>query len=333
MKLKSLEAVFDAFNHQTALVIGDIMLDAYIYGQVSRISPEAPVPVVNSTKRDFRLGGAGNVARNLKALGAETIICSVVGKDDHADILETILKDRSISSEGIQKSDARPTTVKTRVISGSQQMLRIDDESTQSLNNLEKENFSKKVLALLSKVDVVIFQDYDKGVLDEELIKTISDEANKRGVPIAVDPKKRNFLSYKNCTLFKPNLKELKEGLNIEFNINEEDKLHSAIDELRKVLDCQKTLITLSENGVLLKTDQDTTKVPAHVRSIADVSGAGDTVISIASLALSLGLSDRLIASLSNLGGGLVCEHLGVVPISKTDLYEEAKKHQLGQWL
>lgn len=333
MKYDTLDQVFEAFSRLKVLIIGDVMVDAYIYGHVSRISPEAPVPVVNSVKRDYRLGGAGNVARNIRSIGAEPILCSVIGNDNSANTLSKILSSRHISTDGIVKSDHRPTTVKTRIIAGSQQMLRIDDETTIPLNNEEKNQFLTKVKKLVPTADVIIFEDYDKGTLNEDIIAEIIKTAKEHNIPTAVDPKKRNFLAYKNCDLFKPNLKELKEGIKIDFDSAQEHELLDAIKKLQDKINAKKTLITLSENGVLLKTENEIIRVPAHRRSIADVSGAGDTVISIAGLALALDLSDRLLTELANLGGGLVCEHLGVVPVKKEELLTEAKKNKLERWL
>ncbi len=323
-------SLFSAFEKLKVLVIGDVMIDSYIYGKVQRISPEAPVPVVGVDRREKRLGGAANVALNIQALGATPILCAIVGSDEEGDTFKSLLKKRGIESKGILKCDNRVTTVKNRIISGSQQMMRIDSETDKPLNDLEQKTLIQLVKQLVDEVDLVIFEDYDKGCLNDLVIHETIDYCRKKNIPTAVDPKKRNFNSYQNCTLFKPNLKELKEGLKVDFDVNRQDELRDAVVQLNKSLSFDKALITLSEKGVyLFDTDQPEVTVPAHIRNIADVSGAGDTVISIAGLCLALGLSNNIIASIANLGGGIVCESLGVVPIDKQRLMKEAEENHI----
>lgn len=329
MRASSLEEIFQSFNRLTALIIGDVMVDAYIWGKVDRISPEAPVPVVQVTKREKRLGGAANVALNVQAMGARPLLCSVVGSDVHADEFTGLLAKRKISPEGIVYSPSRTTTCKERIISGSQHILRVDSEDDQFLNAADQEALLEKVTALLPQADVVIFEDYDKGVLSEELIGEIIRLARSRGIPTVVDPKKRNFFCYKEASLFKPNLKELREGLKLDFERNDQPAIEQAVKQLKEKLKLDTALVTLSERGIYIDAPGEKTLLPAHLRSISDVSGAGDTVVCIAALSLALQLPARLIAALSNLGGGLVCEHLGVVPINKSRLYEEALKNDL----
>ena len=326
MKYNSFETLFNHFNTINALIIGDVMIDAYIWGKVERISPEAPVPVVRVTKRDYRLGGAANVALNVQALGANPIICSIIGNDEEASRLEKQLHTVGISAEGLIRSDERPTTVKTRVISANHHIVRIDEESTSDITVKEKAFLLKKIELLLPKCDVVIFEDYDKGCIDAEVIQKTVALAKTHNIPTVVDPKKRNFLDYKNTTLFKPNLKELKEGLKLEFDATNSKELIAAVQQLKQTISCDVALITLSEHGVMISDNHSNHHIPAHVREIADVSGAGDTVISIAALAMALQLPSKLVAELSNLGGGLVCEHVGVVTINKQQLLKEAEK-------
>ena len=329
MRGSSLEEVFESFNSLTALIIGDVMIDAYIWGKVDRISPEAPVPVVQVTKREKRLGGAANVALNIQAMGARPILCTVVGEDSCATEFKELLAKRNISSEGVICSNNRITTTKERVLSGSQHILRVDSEQDHLLNSQDQEKLIQKIKELALQANVIIFEDYDKGVLGEELIRETISFARKHGIPTVVDPKKRNFFSYKQATLFKPNLKELREGLKLDFEKGDQTAIEHAVKILKNQLQLDTALVTLSERGIYIDSPQEHFLLPAHVRSISDVSGAGDTVVSIAALALALGLPARLIADLSNLGGGLVCEHLGVVPIDKARLYEEALKNQL----
>lgn len=327
--MKSLDEIFDDLSGLKALIVGDVMIDSYIWGKVERISPEAPVPVISITNKEIRLGGAANVALNIAALGATPLLCSVVGNDHDGKSLLDLLDSLKMDRRGIVMSEERITTVKERMLSSSQQLLRIDRETTKPLNAHDKSTMFRKAKELINEADVVIFEDYDKGVLDKELIQYIVELANKKGIPITVDPKKENFLNYENVTLFKPNLKEIKEGLKLEFGNDDEVAIAEASLTLRNKLSVEKVFITRSEYGVYISSNQHQHFIPAHVRSISDVSGAGDTVISIASLCLALGLSDKFIAELSNLAGGLVCEHLGVVSIDKNQLLAEAKKYDL----
>ncbi|MGA0555794.1 bifunctional heptose 7-phosphate kinase/heptose 1-phosphate adenyltransferase [Larkinella sp. VNQ87] len=326
----SLEKIFEAFNTLRVLIIGDVMLDSYVWGRVDRISPEAPVPVVTVQRRELRLGGAGNVILNVQSLGAEAIVCSVIGTDEPGDRLVGQLTERGLNCDGLIRSDARITTIKERIMAGSQQVVRVDTETDKAITVTERNLLIEKAKQLIPSCQVVIFQDYDKGVLSPEAIAVITEFANQQGVPTVVDPKKRNFLAYHHTTLFKPNLKELKEGLKIDFDVTKPDELQSAIDELKNRLHIRGALITLSERGVLIDFQGETHRFPAHIRQISDVSGAGDTVISVAACCVALGLSPRLIAGLSNLAGGLVCESLGVVPIDKQRLKVEALKENLG---
>ncbi|HEV7381132.1 MAG TPA: bifunctional ADP-heptose synthase [Dyadobacter sp.] len=322
----NIHQVFEAFDTLRVLVIGDVMVDSYVWGKVERISPEAPVPVVNVHKREYRLGGAGNVLLNVQALGAEAIICSVIGTDSSGDLLENSLKEKGLNCEGLIRSENRITTIKERIIAGSQQVVRIDTETDKPVNTSETAQLIAKVKELIPSCQVIIFEDYDKGVLTAESIREITDFANEHQVPTVVDPKKRNFLAYTNTTLFKPNLKELREGLKIEFNVDNPDELRATVQQLKNTLNTKGALITLSERGVFIDFQGEKHHLPAHIRHIADVSGAGDTVISIAACCVALGLPSKSVAAISNLGGGLVCEMVGVVPIDKELLKSEALK-------
>lgn len=320
--------LFDKFNGLRILVIGDVMLDAYVMGKVNRISPEAPVPIVSLENEDARIGGAGNVALNLLALGANPIICGVIGEDTSGDKLLNLFEKNGISTDGLVKSMARKTTVKTRVISNKQQLLRIDSESTFPLLESEEIKLNKTIQNIINQgVDGIIFEDYNKGVLTDSVIQNTIKIAKEKDIPTAVDPKKENFLSYKGVSLFKPNLKELKEGLNLNFDFNSNKELfEKGIEVLEEKLQNEISFITLSENGVFIKNQTEKYYVPAHMRSISDVSGAGDTVIAVATLCLISGASTKQIAEISNLAGGLVCEKSGVVSISKNDLLKEVSE-------
>jgi rfaE bifunctional protein kinase chain/domain len=322
------KGLFDQFLGKRILVIGDVMIDSYLRGKVNRVSPEAPVPIVSLEKEEDRLGGAANVAVNLVALGAAPIICSVVGSDKQGNDLQFLLKNAGISSEGLIYSHTRKTTVKTRVIGNNQQLLRIDSEQTDPVSANEEELLIRKVEELLMDgVDGVIFEDYNKGVLTPKVINDIISLANRHGVVTTVDPKKDNFLAYKKVTLFKPNLKELKEGLAVDFSfLSNKEKFEEAVNQLEKQLENAISFVTLSEYGVFIKKDQDQHYIAAHVRNIADVSGAGDTVISVATLCLVAGAPISIIAEISNIAGGLVCEKSGVVSIDREQLLQETER-------
>jgi rfaE bifunctional protein kinase chain/domain len=318
--------LFKNFNKLNVLIVGDVMIDSYYFGKVDRISPEAPVPIVSVDKKDSRLGGAANVALNIKALGATPILCSVIGNDDDGEKFLRLLNDEGLTAEGLIKSNERITSVKTRIIGNKHQVLRVDSENNHPLSQKEHTKVFKSINALLNdkKIDVVIFQDYDKGCITKELIKNVVDTCNQNNIPTAIDPKKINFTSYKNVTLFKPNLKELREGLNIELEPNNTNEIEKAIDLLNKDQKNKITFITLSEYGVIIKDEEIKKHIPAHTRNIADVSGAGDTVISVASLCLALNQPINMIAEIANLAGGIVCESVGVVPVDKDQLLSEA---------
>lgn len=320
----NINALFEQFSGKRIAVVGDVMLDAYLRGGVFRVSPEAPVPIVSLEKQEDRLGGAANVALNLVSLGAKAIICSVIGNDKDGNRLVDLLAEQGISSEGIVQSENRQTTVKTRVIGNNQQLLRIDAEQTDDINATEENQIIAKIQHLIAQgIDALIFEDYNKGVLTQNVIEKIIRLCQENQIVTTVDPKKTNFLAYKGVTLFKPNLKELKEGLDVHFSIENKSDFENAVLQLEQILQNEITFITLSEHGVFIKNEADKFYIPAHLRNIADVSGAGDTVISVATLCLTLGLPISEIAEIANLAGGLVCEKSGVVSIELPQLKAE----------
>ena len=324
--------VFDKFNSLNILIIGDVMNDAYWWGGVNRISPEAPVPVCAVNDKESRLGGAANVALNIAAMGANPILCSVVGEDYQGHQLCELMEKQNMDTKGIVFSSNRPTTIKTRIIGNKTQMLRIDEETDVNISLSEEKVFVAKIEKIINteKINAIIFQDYDKGVITEGVITKIIEIAKRKNIPVTVDPKKRNFTAYKNVDLFKPNLKELKEGLKIDFDNVDKDVLVEASLLLHYKQKIDKVFITLSERGVFMmdftKKEAEVTMLPACLRKISDVSGAGDTVISLATLCLALGLDSQIIAKVSNIAGGLVCESVGVVPIDKNKLLSELLK-------
>lgn len=308
------------------MVIGDIMVDSYLWGKVDRISPEAPVPIVSVHKRESRLGGAANVAINLRAMGAVPILCSVTGNDRSGKELHALMQELGLSTNGLISSDERVTTVKTRVIGNNHQLLRIDDEIISDLSEKEESDLTERIKNLIrnEKPAVVIFEDYDKGVLSESLINEITTLCNSLNIPTAADPKKKNFNSYRNISLFKPNLHELKAGLKSDFSTVTAEILEKETREFRKQQQIGTLIVTLSEAGIFYCNDEGFEIIPAHIRNISDVSGAGDTVISVAALCLAARLPSSQVATLANLAGGLVCEKVGVVPVDKNQLLDEA---------
>ncbi len=324
--MQDIQTIFKAFDQLKVLIIGDVMTDSYLWGKVDRLSPEAPVPILNVQKRERRLGGAANVALNVQALGAQPILCSVIGQDaDGVDFLN-LLKNQNLPTEGIVESADRITTIKHRVMSGSHHLLRVDQEVDHLISDRERNLLTEKILYLLPTVQVVIFEDYDKGVLSKELIKIVIAKSKELKIPTVVDPKKRNFLHYVGATLFKPNKKELKEGIKAESGLNTLLEIDEAIAVLQTQLQAESVLITLSEQGVYFKSSNEAIHVAAHHRKISDVSGAGDTVVSVAALCVALGLPAKTTTELANLSGGLVCEQIGVVPVNKRDLQMEAER-------
>jgi len=325
---KDLQKIFDSFTKVRVLIIGDAMVDAYIWGIVNRISPEAPVPIVAVQKKETRLGGAANVALNIQAMGATPILCSMIGEDMYGREFTDLMEKQKLSTQAIFKSKKRVTTVKTRIIGNNHHLLRVDEEVESEVSKPETQQMIDKILFLIktNAVDVIVFEDYDKGVITPDLILKVVVEASKKKIPVAVDPKKKNFQFYKNITLFKPNLKELKDGIKADFNLAGLEILSKVADELRVKQGMENILITLSEKGVFISTKKIKRIIPAHIRNVADVSGAGDTLIGVAALGLALKLDPVLMVELANIAGGLVCEKVGVVPIDKELLFQESVK-------
>lgn len=318
--------IFEKTDGMHVIIIGDVMIDRYLTGSVNRISPEAPVPVVLHQSTDNRLGGAANVALNIQALGAIPLLCGFAGNDSDGRLLaEGLLTKTGLISEGICISSERRTTVKTRVLGNAQQMLRIDTEDTHELSTEETNLLLGRVRGLLARYPVraMILQDYNKGVLTEHVISETIKMAKEKGIFVAVDPKKQHFLSYRGADLFKPNLKEIRESTPFPVATTLES-LERAASFLGEQLNNRYTMLTLSEHGLYLKGDGAGALYPTVPRKIADVSGAGDTVISIAALCLSVGIDEATVARLSNLAGGQVCEVPGVVPVNRAVLEQEA---------
>ncbi len=312
------------FNNKKIAVIGDMMLDSYFWGDVKRISPEAPVPVLEVENEFYRFGGAANVALNILKLNGTPLPIGVIGYDNHGTIFSSLLNEAGITDDGIIIDEDRPTTTKTRVIADNQHVVRIDKESKTYLN-VETENkiygyFESKI----NEIDAVILQDYNKGVLTPDLIDKIITIANEHKILITVDPKFNNFFNYKNVTVFKPNRKEAEDVLGIKIKNNED--VSNVGRKLLSELNAQNVLLTLGEEGIaIFQRDKDEKRMPTRARKVADVSGAGDTVISTLTMSLASG-ADILEASyLANYAGGLVCEEVGIVPIEIDHLFNIAE--------
>ena len=328
MAVIDFEKLFHQFTQIKVAVIGDVMLDTYWWGKVDRISPEAPVPVVAVSKKEQRIGGAGNVALNLQSLGAAVTVLSVMGKDDDGVQLVKLFDDNNINTKYLVHSEHRITTNKIRIISRNQHMMRLDAELT---TDISKEDEGRLIYAFENFIaaempNVVVLEDYNKGVLTENVIAKIIELCRHHKIVTTVDPKRKNFFAYKGVDIFKPNLKEVKEGLNL---LSDEVSLAALKDihvQLQDKLKHQISFITLSEKGVFYNDDKTAAVIPTHIRNVADVSGAGDTVIAVASLVYATTKNVVLMADMANIAGGLVCEEVGTVAIDKEKLLEECKK-------
>ena len=321
------QQLFEKFSTLKVGVIGDVMLDSYMWGNVDRISPEAPVPIVTLKKQEQRIGGAGNVALNLQSLGAKSYIISVTGEDDDAERLNRLFFDQQINTNYCIKSSNRITTNKTRVISRNQHMMRLDAEVTSDLNDEDQQSLIELFEQFVKneRPDVVVLEDYNKGVLTETVIKIVISICKENGIITAVDPKRKNFFEYKGVDVFKPNLKEVKDALNFMFgdvNIHLLQDIHA---ELHNLLHHHISFITLSERGVFYQERQRSALIPSHLRNIADVSGAGDTVIAVASLVYAATKDVHLMAEIANIAGGLVCEEVGTAAINRHKLLHECE--------
>jgi len=303
------------------------MLDTYWWGHVERISPEAPVPVVLLDKRELRIGGAGNVALNLVSLGAVTSIFSVIGEDDAGKALDNLMTEQGIDTSYIICSKTRRTTDKTRIISRNQQMMRLDAETTADLITTAEDALIDRIREYIisEKPAVIIFEDYNKGVLTGRVITEVISICQQHNVITAVDPKRKNFFSFKGVTIFKPNLKEVKDALNLLVDDPDKDSLKQIHQLLKEQLNHDISFITLSEKGVYFQNGKAAAIIPSHLRNIADVSGAGDTVIAVAALLYATTGDVQLMAEVANIAGGLVCEEVGTAAISKEKLLHECK--------
>lgn len=323
-----LDELRKGFEGKRIAVIGDMMLDGYYWGDVKRISPEAPVPVLEVEEEFFRFGGAANVALNIQTLGGIPIPVGVIGYDNYGTIFSSLLRENKIEDDYILVDDERPTTTKTRVIANNQHVVRIDKESKSNLGPKVEEKLVVQLANLIDSLDGIILQDYNKGVLTPSLINKIISIANNKNILVTVDPKFDNFFDYKNVTVFKPNKKETEAVLGMKI-ISDED-ISSAGERLLLELKSQYVLLTLGENGIaVFERDGTEKRMPTKARKVADVSGAGDTVISTLTIALTAGANIYEASFLANYAAGVVCGEVGIVPIEKEKLFETVLKDNL----
>ena len=313
-----LDQLFSSINNSRIAVVGDLMLDRYVWGVVERISPEAPVPIVSQTGESSNLGGAANVAANVSSLGASSALYGLIGNDSDGVLLRSIVIDSKIDADALLIDPTRPTSVKTRVIAHNQHVVRIDRESTRPMSAELQTQFLDNLLTGLQSCNALILEDYNKGVLTEEVIKQTISACRERGIPVGVDPKKENFWNYKGATLFKPNLKELE--IAIGSKLRDDASLESAGQMVLKDLDLKYLLVTRGEKGMALFTEDDTHFIPTRAHKVHDVSGAGDTVIATIMTALAGGADIYQAAILANYAASIVIAEIGAVPIDATEL-------------
>ena len=318
---RDLQQLLERCRGKKIAVVGDLMVDRYYWGDVMRISPEAPVPVVEVKSESTRLGGAANVANNIASLGGTPLMIGVVGKDNGGTVLRSLVRDAGFTDRGLIVDPSRPTTVKSRVIAHHQHVVRIDQESKQDV----KQEIADQMLEVLrtegDSLRAIILEDYNKGVVTKTVIHDVIAFARERGIPVAVDPKFNNFFEYQNVTVFKPNRKETEEALGMR--LDSPEAIERAGRELMKRLQADHVLLTLGERGMsLFARDGAPLNVPTRARKVADVSGAGDTVIATLTMALAAGTTVQQAASLANYAGGVVCGEVGIVPIDPKALVE-----------
>ncbi|MCX8056135.1 MAG: D-glycero-beta-D-manno-heptose-7-phosphate kinase [Ignavibacteria bacterium] len=316
-----LNEIFSKFQNNRIAVIGDLMLDVYIWGKVARISPEAPVPVVEVQEESYRFGGAANVGMNIKSLGGKPILIGVIGYDREGTIIDALMEENDFEKEGIFYDEDRPTTVKTRIIAHNQHVVRIDKEDKRDISNEIEEKILNYLNQNKTNINAIILEDYNKGMLTKNLIHKVIEFAKSNNMIITVDPKFDNFFEYKNVTVFKPNRKETEDALGIR--LDSEERVLEAGKLLKEKLNPQYLLLTRGEKGMtLFNEDSSVLNIPTRARKVADVSGAGDTVIATLTMALAAGANIEEAATIANLAAGLVCEEVGVVPVDRELLYQ-----------
>lgn len=309
--------IIGQFSDCKVLVLGDLMVDHYIWGTVKRISPEAPVPVVEVNSESVRLGGAGNVLNNILGLGGEVLLCSVIGSDDSGSWLSRRVAEKGASLDGLIVEADRPTTKKTRIIAHQQQVVRFDHEKKLAITEKTEQRLLDTVLTHLPQLNCLVISDYAKGVITRPMLEVILPAALKAGVPVVVDPKVNHFPYYKKVTLVTPNHLEASQASGI--HIEDDASLHAAGERILQMLACEAALITRGEHGMsLFEHGGKVTHIPTEAKAVYDVTGAGDTVASTLAVALATKMSLLDAARLSNIAAGIVVGIVGTAPIEKT---------------
>ncbi|MDP2921604.1 MAG: D-glycero-beta-D-manno-heptose-7-phosphate kinase [Candidatus Omnitrophota bacterium] len=322
--MEKLKKIIQRFNSAKILIIGDLILDEFVWGDVSRISPEAPVPVVWVKSESFMPGGAANVANNIASLGGRVYMAGVAGSDERAGILREGLKEKGINIDGVITDDSRPTTLKTRVVAHHQQVVRIDREKVDPVSSEVLDKIMAYVKDIIDDMDAVVIEDYGKGVISAKLLKETLAAAKKKKKIITVDPKEEHFSYYKGVTAITPNHYEAAQAAGMK--AKDKDSILKIGKALLKKLDCQGVLITLGENGMqLFEKSGAITHIPTVAQEVFDVSGAGDTVISVFTLALALGMGMKDAAYISNIAAGIVVGKVGIAVITQAELIERLK--------
>ena len=311
------------YSEKNILVIGDIILDAYIFGTVDRISQEAPVPIVSIAEKNFKPGGAANVALNLSGLGANVQLIGLTGSGINCDELQKCFEKNNNINLHLVKDEGRPTSVKTRIIADGKQVARLDDEATNEINQINKEKLKSVFDANSKNIDGIIIEDYNKGTLSSDVIIHIIDSASKNSIPVYVDPKYDNYEHYKGVRLFKPNL--------VEYNTIVRNKNFGVLPEsgfkFKEDIDSEILLLTLGAEGMSLYFDDSYNQIPTKARKVYDVAGAGDTVIATFAMNDICGLNPLESSIIANLAAGRVCEEIGVFPINVDALKEISSHH------
>jgi rfaE bifunctional protein kinase chain/domain len=307
-----------AFRGRRVLVLGDVILDRYLWGRATRVSPEAPVLVVDIEREELRLGGAANVAHNVRALGAEPILVGALGEDAAASDLLALLASRGVDSASLVRDATRRTTLKTRIIAHHQQVLRADEETREALPAAARERVWARVLDALDRAHAVLLSDYGKGVITQDLLEDLLPELERRGIPSAVDPREENFFHYRGVTVITPNVAEASEAWGKR--LRSEEDLAEAGQGLRSRLGARAVLVTRGEQGMTLFTTDGQAHFPTRAREVFDVTGAGDTVVATMATALAVGASLPEACVLANHAAGLVVAHLGTVAASAAEL-------------
>ena len=323
-----IENIFTKVKKLKVIVVGDAMLDSYKIGNINRQSPEANVPIVDVVEKSTKLGGAANVILNLKQLGVIPILCTVLGDDESGREILKKLEKSGLETSGVLIDPSRKTTVKERIIVDNKHVVRIDEEIDKNLNEKTRSKLISKIDEKIKISDILIFQDYNKGVIDNVLIDNIT---SKKKIFISVDPKDKNFTNYKNINVFKPNLNEITNSLKIN-NPNLKN-LKGIGKKFMKKNSINYLMITMSEKGILILSEEEVSKHEIFKSKIVDVSGAGDAIISLATILFYLKLPQKFIGEICNVAGGIVCDYSGVKAIDHKELIEKAKRYNLDLYL